>query len=213
MKKLACVAGLCLAAQTASADDTGRWYIQAGIANVAFDESFDISAGGAPLAGSDASLSGSNTFGLGVGYYVNENFSVIGLIGVPPTTEASGEGVLAGLTIGKVSYAPVMLLGNYHFNKDSKFQPFIGGGVVYNKIIDEEDNAVTGLSVDDSWGAVLRVGFDYMIDDNWGAFGSINKLILDHDFAGTAPAFGGAPVTASVELDPLIIHAGVTYRF
>lgn len=215
MKKFACIAGLSLAAHSATADDTGRWYIQAGVANISYSESVDITAGGAPLAGTNIDLSQSNTLGLAVGYFLNDNFSVAGIVGVPPTTEATGTGApIAGLTLGEVTYAPVMLVGNYHFNKKSNFQPFIGGGIVYNKILDTEDNALSSLEVDDSFGALLRVGFDYMIDDNWGAFGSVNKLFLDHEFTGIAPpALGSAPVVANGSLDPLIVHAGVSYRF
>lgn len=177
------------------------------------DESFDINAGGAPLPGSDASLSSSTTLGFGLGYYFTDSFSVMGLVGIPPTTEATGEGVLAGLTLGEVTYGPVILVGNYHVPTKGRFKPFFGAGIVYNHIFDTEDNGITGLKVENSWGGVLRVGFDYEIDDNWGAFTSVNKLFLDSEFSGAAPAFGGAPVTAKASLDPLIIHAGISYRF
>ncbi len=110
-----------------------------------------------------------------------------------------------------------MIAANYHFTQFGKFQPFIGAGVTYTIILDEEGDAINDLRVDDGFGGLLRVGFDYMMDDHHGLFFSVQKLFVDTEISGTIdpaiPGLGGAPVTGEVGLDPLIIHTGYTYRF
>lgn len=214
--KLVTFTGCCLLASSVFANDRqvlGQWYVQAGAAHVSLDESFSISAGGALIPGASATATNSNTPGLGVGYFFNENWSAFIAGGVPPETKASGTGPLAGLTLGKIEYAPVMAFANYHFNRGSQLQPFVGAGFVYNHIIDTSDDALTELDANNKAGPGIRAGFDYMINESWGVFGSVNTFFLEHTLTGNAPALGGAPVTAKAELNPTIVHVGVTYRF
>ena len=68
-------------------------------------------------------------WGLGIGYFVTPDVSLLALLGVPPTTTLTGQGTLSGLTLGKVTYGPSMLTANYHFRQFGAFQPFLGAGV------------------------------------------------------------------------------------
>ena len=95
----------------------------------------------------------------------------------------------------------------------ARLKPFLGGGISYTKIFDTEDASVQNLEADDAFGPVLRVGFDYMVDDRNGFFLSANKIFTSTTVNGTAAVLGGAPVSADIDLDPLIIHAGWTHRF
>ncbi len=197
----------------AAAQDQGGWYIQLGAANVGFSENADISAGGAPVPGSNATIDDNGALALGIGYRFSPTVSVIGIFGIPPTTSINGSGTLAGLKVGEVTYGPAVLAVNYHFPTGSAFQPFLGGGISYTKIFDTEDASVQNLEADDAFGPVLRVGFDYMVDDRNGFFLSANKIFTSTTVNGTAAVLGGAPVSADIDLDPLIIHAGWTHRF
>ncbi len=213
-------AALCAAHGASAGDlenvDTG-WYLQAGPAALAFDEGAELSTGGTVIPGANADLSNNFSFALGVGYNFTPEFSIIGIIGVPPTTEITGRGVIDGLSAGEVTYGPAIVAANYHFRQFGKFQPFVGAGATYTLVVDDKDGAIQNLQVENAVGGVLRAGFDYMVTDNSGIFMSVQKLFVDTKITGTVnpaiPGFGGAPIEAKVDLDPLVFHAGYTYRF
>ena len=46
-----------------------------------------------------------------------------------------------------------------------------------------------------------------------GPFADARKVYFETTASGFVPALGGAPVEASVTLDPLIFNVGVGYRF
>lgn len=202
-----------LVACAAHAETRLGWYIQGGPAGVVFDEGATISAGGSAIPGASATLTDNVTLGLGIGYRFSEKFSVIGILGFPPTTTVAGTGPLAGVTVGKVTYGPAILAANYHIPTRGKFQPFVGAGINFTKVFDTDDGGITSLEADDAFGAVVRVGFDYMIDDKNGLFFSANKIFVSTKATGEAPALGGAAVEAEIDLDPLVLHTGWVHRF
>lgn len=189
------------------------WYMQAGPANVAFFEGAEIAAGGATIPGASATLSDNATLGLGVGYRFSDAFSLIAIAGVPPTTTVRGTGPLAGVTVGEVTYGPLIVAANYHFPTKGRFQPFVGAGVNYTIVFNTKDDGLTNLEADSAFGGVLRVGFDYMTGENDGFFFSANKVFVSTTATGNAVALGGAPVSANIDLDPLILHIGWVRRF
>ena len=66
---------------------------------------------------------------------------------------------------------------------------------------------------DNAWGGVLRIGFDYMVNDMNGIYFSADKVYVDTTATGKAVALGGAPVKAEIDLDPLIVQVGWVRRF
>ena len=193
------------------------WYVQAGLARVNFYERARVSAFGTVILGARARVGDGETFALGVGYFFTPNISAIGIIGYPPTTTISGTGAIAGLTAGRVQYGPAVAALNYHFRGFGAFQPFVGVGVNYTLIFDTFDGDVQRLKVNNAFGPVLRVGFDYMLTDKLGLFFSYNKIFTETKLKGilnpAIPGLGGAPVTGKISLDPAILHTGLTYRF
>lgn len=214
MKKLIALAlmGLSCAAPAAAETKLG-WYIQTGPAGVAFSEGASIAAGGTTIPGASATLSDNVTLGFGLGYRFTDAFSVIAIAGLPPTTTVSGTGPLSGITVGEVTYGPLIVAANYHFPSKGRFQPFVGAGFNYTIVFDTKDSGLTNLEADNAFGAVLRVGFDYMVNDSDGIFFSANKVFVNTKATGNAIALGGAPVAAQIDLDPLILHTGWVHRF
>lgn len=203
-----------LAAPPATAEGAKLgWYLQLGPATVGFSEGASIAAGGSTIPGAGALLSDNATLGFGLGYRFTDTFSVIAIGGVPPTTTVKGTGPLTGVTVGDVTYGPLIVAGNYHIPTKGKFQPFVGAGINYTIVFDTKDSGLTNLKADNAFGGVLRLGFDYMIDENDGFFFSANKVFVNTTATGNAVALGGAPVRAKIDLDPLILHAGWVHRF
>jgi outer membrane protein len=73
------------------------------------------------------------------------------------------------------------------------------------------------LHVDNSVGAVLDAGFDVMLTPQWGAFFSLKKIFVSTNASGVVspaiPSLGGAPTSAHITFNPLILFSGITYRF
>jgi len=212
--------GLAMAGQAQAAEPappSSGFYVNLGVAGLLFDASASINAAGRPLPRSNLHASNNATLGFGIGYFVTPDVSLLALLGVPPETTLTGRGALSGLTLGKVTYGPSMLTANYHFRQFGAFQPFLGAGIAYTVVFSTKDNAIVNLRVNNSIGAVIRAGFDVMLSDQWGAFFSVSKVFVTTNASGNAnpaiPTLGGAPVSAQVNFDPLILFSGITYRF
>ena len=202
-------------ALAAKSSPTSGFYVDVGAAGLLFDTNASIDVAGSPLPGANLHASNNVTLGLGIGYFVTPNISLLTVLGVPPTTTLTGRGVLSGVTLGKVTYGPSMLVANYHFRQFGAFQPFLGAGVTYTVVFGTEDNAITNLKVSNSVGAVIRTGFDAMLSDRWGAFISLSKVFVATNASGNAAIrpLVGAPISAHVSFNPLVLFSGVTYRF
>ena len=201
------------AVQAAEPSTASGFYVDFGLAGLLFDTDASIKAAGNPLPGSNLHASNNVTLGLGIGYFVIPNVSLLAVLGVPPTTTLTGQGSLSGLTLGKVIYGPSMLVANYHFRQFGAFQPFFGAGITYTVVFGTEDNAIVNLRVNNSIGAVIRTGFDVMFSDRWGAFLSVSKVFVSTNASGNAATLGGVPVSAHVSFNPLVLFSGITYRF
>ena len=193
------------------------FYVNLGVAGLLFNTDASINAAGSPLPGSNLHASNNVTLGLALDTSSHPDVSLLAVLGVPPTTTLTGQGSLSGLTLGKVTYGPSMLIANYHFRQFGAFQPFLGTGLAYTIVFGTKDNTITNLRVKNSIGAVIRAGFDVMFSDRWGVFLSVSKVFVATKTSGNAnpanPTLGGAPVNAHVSFDPLILFSGITYRF
>jgi outer membrane protein len=101
------------------------------------------------------------------------------------------------------------LTAQYHFKGLGAFKPYIGAGGAYAVIFNSPDGAIQKLNVDGAPAFVAQVGFDYALNQTWGLFVDAKKLFLSVNADGLL----GAPATAKVKLDPLVVSGGVVYRF
>jgi outer membrane protein len=203
------------AVQATEPSAASGFYVDVGLAGLSFDTDASINAAGSQLPDSNLHASNNLTLGLGIGYFVTPNVSLLAVLGVPPTTTLTGQGSLSGLTLGKVTYGPSMLVANYHLRQFGAFQPLLGAGITYTVVFGTKDNAIVNLRVNNSIGAVIRTGFDIMFSDRWGAFLSVSKVFVATNASGNAaiPTLDGAPVSAHVNFNPLVLFSGITCRF
>lgn len=212
IRKLACLALLCGIAGAVSAQES-PWFVRAGVASVQYQSGADIAVGGGPVPGSALSLSDSTTLGLELGHWLTPSVALRATAGIPPSTRIEGRGTVAALgRLGEIKYAPAMFTGTYSFDLGT-IKPYIGGGLAYIHILESKDGAVAGLDVESRFGGVLQVGVDIPIDKSWGLFLDLRKLYWKTKATGTVPAFGGAPVQATLKPNPFVVMAGVSKRF
>lgn len=191
--------------------DFKRFYIHAGPAGLAYSESAKMHAAGTFIPGADIRIPNSLTFAIEAGYFINPNFAIGFAGGFPPLVKVEAKGAITGLgTLGKVAGGPTALTAQYHFTGMGNFQPYVGIGPSLMIIFKDQDGAVTDLKTDHALGIAGQIGFNYMVNENWGVFVDLKKVYLS---ARTSGNLGPAPIKATVKLDPLVLHTGVTYRF
>jgi outer membrane protein len=205
---------LCLAAGHASAADPSPWTVRLGPAHVGFSTKADVSVGGNPVPGGDASASSSTTLGIELAYDVSDRLTARFLAGIPPETTLTGQGTLASAgRLGKVTYAPAVLSLTYKLVNDGPVRPYVGAGINYTIVTRNRDAFITDLDTRSAWGSVLQAGVEIPVNADWSVSLDARKIFLKTKATGTLPAFGGAPTRADVRLNPLVVFLSVGRRF
>ncbi len=207
---VACSAGASLPAM--AGDDHGNFMVRALVTGVLPDTDATVRAGGSVIPGADAEVSDEVIPATTLTYFFNDNIAVE-LFCCFAKHDLDAAGSIKGL--GKLADTwifPPALTAQYHFNSGGKFRPYVGAGVQYIAFFDEGtgQNALgaTSVNIDNAWGFTLQAGLDLSIGNGWFLNADVKKTWLDTDIT-----WAGTGVTASANLDPLIISAGVGYRF
>lgn len=195
----------------------------------------NMSAGpGSDIFGAGAKVSTTVIPELDISYYFTRNIAIEAICCFSKHS-VTGTGTLAGLNIGSTWVFPPTVLLQYHFTNFGAFQPYLGVGVNFTAFFGAKPgnqftpfftpvglvgaNAVTQLNVGSSWGVVGQVGFDYMINSNWGVNVDLKRIMMQPTAHATvwnsvaSPILGPIPVRAKVNIDPWVVSAGITYRF
>jgi outer membrane protein len=111
---------------------------------------------------------------------------------------------------------PITAILQFHFNPEGRFDPYIGAGVGYvlfDDIDDEEDLRDTGIDeieFDEDFGWAVNLGAHVGFTDNFG-------LYLDAKYIGVGTeataVVGDEAFPTDLDVDPLMLSAGVTFRF
>lgn len=113
------------------------------------------------------------------------------------------------LNLGDTWILPPTLTLQYHFTPDNQFSPYLGAGINYTLPYNENDGDDTNkLQADGSFGWAVQAGADYWLNDHWGVNFDVKKVWVDVDASINSGAIKG-----EVELNPLIVGMGVSYRF
>ena len=103
---------------------------------------------------------------LDISYFFTKNFAAELILTYPQKQNVKiTKGALAGTDLGTFKHLPPTLTLQYHFNPDGAFRPYVGAGINYTLITNDNiDKAVPGLHLEhDSLGGALQAGFDYKI--------------------------------------------------
>lgn len=212
---------------TASAHSAGDWIVRGGLATVDPDESSsNVSAGGTEVADTKLGVSTDSQLGLTITYMVTDHFAVELLASTPFEHDVTLQGqglsptVPAGTTIATVEHLPPTLSAQYFFlDASSAIQPYVGIGLNYWLVMDEElsdaaKSAVgaTSLDVDDSVGLSYQLGVDFSIGEHWLINAAVWNIDIDTEAEFYASALS-ADISADIDIDPWVYMIGVGYRF
>lgn len=181
----------------------GDFFTRVGIAKVEpKSDNSDLTLGGVDY---DVKVDDDSAFAFTLGYRFTDKLGVELLAAEPFDHDFQVEGV----TGGSVDHLPPTLTVQYYplGGTDARVQPYAGIGVNYTMFSDEELDADLPVEFDDSWGAAGQVGVDLLIDDNWALNAAAWYLDIDTDVAVNGDDVG------EVEIDPVVVMAGVSYRF
>jgi outer membrane protein len=224
---------------SAMAQNAGDWVVGAGWLHFAPQDSSKpltfTSPIQAQIPGSGAGVSNADTLGLSAVYFVDSNWAVEGVLGVPPKFKLAGEGTLGPLgKLGEAKQWSPTILGKYYFgNGNDAFRPFAGLGGTYVWYSDVNltsglQNALgarlgrppgassTSAKLDKSFAPVANIGAAWQFDKHWGLSFSVSYIWLKTTAKLTTRNAAGAPIATSetkLKLDPIVTYLSATYRF
>jgi outer membrane protein len=190
------------------------WMIRIRAVGVLPSSSGRVYTPGGLIPGSNLKVSNSVVPELDITYFFTPNIAVEAICCVTPH-KITAKGSIAALgEIGRTVVFPPTVLLQYHFTGMGALKPYVGIGVNYTHYFrDSTGPNFAALRVKDSWGVAAQVGFDYMLNRNWGINFDVKKIMMRPDATVTLLPGGPLPLRAKAKIDPWIVGVGVTYRF
>ncbi|NYS62430.1 OmpW/AlkL family protein [Vreelandella salicampi] len=152
--------------------------------------------------------------GFTLGYRFNDKFGVELLAALPFKHDIS---IAGGAATSETKHLPPTVTAQFYplGGTEARVQPYAGIGFNYTKFFSEEElssanNTLNGLDVelDDSWGLAGQVGVDVLINDNWALNAAAWYIDINTDVSVESVGNVG-----EVEIDPVVVMAGASYRF
>lgn len=116
-----------------------------------------------------------------------------------------------GSKVGEVKHLPPTLSLQYHFPTAGKFKPYVGAGLNYTIIFDEDTTgalAGTDLDVDDSFGFAAQLGTDIVISDTMFLNFDVRWADIDADVE-----ISPVGLAFDVEIDPMVYSLALGWKF
>ncbi len=186
----------CTLALPALAADDGRFGVRLRALGVIPNDKFD-----SRLAPIDPKVSADVTPELDLEYFFTRNLSTELILGVTSHTIRAG-----GDVIGSTWLLPPTLTVKYHPAPHLAVSPYFGVGVNYVIPFSERCNVADDFRIKNSFGWALQAGADMHLGNRW--YLNFDLKYLDVD---TKMRIGG--IEYDLRLDPLVIGAGIGYRF
>lgn len=214
------MAGTALSLPATAGDNTGNVMVRVLATGVLPDnDAGAISVGGTPDVFPAGSYEVQDELipALTLSYFLNKNvalelFCCFAKLGV------DGKGALAAAGAPDVAstwiFPPALTL-QYHLDPIAGFKPYAGVGVQYIAFFDTKSKDLGGsMDFDNAWGFTLQAGVDVELGQGWYLNADVKKTWLDTSWTiAGSPVTAGAPISGSIDVDPLIVSAGLGYRF
>lgn len=192
---------LSLAALPAQAND---WFVRVGAVTVSPKSDNGALAGGAL----SADIDNDTQLGLILGRHLSPNLAIELLAATPFSHTAR----LNGADAVDFKHLPPTLSLQWYFAPESKVNPFVGAGLNYTFVYDEEPVAAgpvagTRIGIDNSFGLAAQAGLQVKLNDRWDLVLDARYIDIDADVK-----VNGAKV-GSVNVDPMVYGLTFGYRF
>ena len=138
-----------------------------------------------------------------ISYFFTPNIAAELILTYPQKLDVN----LDGNNIGSFKALPPTLTAQYHFIPAGQIDPYLGVGVNYTNISSVSLLGGAGGLDHDTWGLALQAGVDFKLDKNWSINLDVKKVQIRSDVTA-----GGAKIS-NVQVDPVLVGAGIGYRF
>ena len=112
--------------------------------------------------------------------------------------------------LANVTLLPPTVTVQYHFDQIGPFKPYLGAGPNFTIFYNRSVGPLGKLRTTDNWGFALQAGTDIPLREDGRYFANIDIKRL---WLSTHASFSGAPVTASVNINPWLLGTGIGVRF
>jgi outer membrane protein len=160
-----------------------------------------------------ADLDATTTFlpELDISYFLTKNIA-LELMCCVGNTDIHAAGSVSSLgQAGSTWFFPPSVTLQYHFDGFGALKPYVGVGGGYVWFFDESTKAGwSHLKLKSAPDAVVQVGADYHLMGNWFANVDFKYMVLGTDWSVN---HSGTALSGHVDIDPIIVGAGIGYRF
>jgi outer membrane protein len=171
----------------------------------------DDSSSQISVIGGEAEVDSAIAPDLNFTYFFTDNFAAELTLTYAEHDVSAEKTAVGNIDLGSLDLLPPTLTLQYHCTAYKRFRPYVGAGLSYILIPDEDPGDADWVDYDDNEiGYTLQVGFDYFFTDNWSLNVDLKKVWVDVDVAVGAL---GTVVTTNVDVDPWLIGVGIGYRF
>ena len=177
--------------------------------------------GSATAAGTIADTGSSPTLSSGPGIELDwvlwplDELTVEMSIGASPHPVGTSGGTLGGIDGGTVWRLPVSAVAQYRPDLDSRFDPYVGLGFVYNVMIFDDSSAYKELFSEAKFSneidLVAQVGVNYSLDLRWSA--NLDLRFMGLRTTGTFVSMDGTRDDLSFSMNPWVVGLGFRYRY
>lgn len=205
-----------IATSTMAQEADSRWSVHVGPGAVRLSVAAEAeSPKGSPIPGGQlAASNGTSPLAFDIGYAWSPQWTTRLLIGLPAKSTVTAAGSLAAVgKAGELTYGPAVLTTAYNLAPSASIRPYVGAGVAYLIALKTEDAGLSNFDVKNAWGGVIQAGFEVPLQPKVALFLDVKKIFLKTEVTGNVVAFGGAPGYSKARIDPLLIHAGISFGF
>ncbi|MGF1649921.1 MAG: OmpW family protein [Hyphomicrobiaceae bacterium] len=166
---------------------------------------------GAPIPGLDASISDEFIPAATLTYFFTKNIAaeLFCCFATHQARVSGGVGEVADFWI----FPPAVTL-QYHFDPMHGFKPYVGAGLQYIHFFDVKTGSnglgADRVSIDDAIGFTLQAGLDMELGHGFYANADVKYTWLNTNATWNV---GADRIRADIDVDPLIVSAGIGYRF
>lgn len=200
-----------VAALSGVAFSEDNWYVRGGVSYMKLADEGVITSNGVVVPGAEVHTPDDVSATIEVGRFVTDRIAISGSFNGVYTTDNIAEGSLRGMgNLATDEFAIADVGAKIQFNRDGRIQPYVGAGVSYFFVTDSQDELLTDFFVDDKWGVHLRGGFDVTVNDRWSVYAEAKQYFIETEGSGV---LGADLIAGSVDLDPVMINAGISFTF
>lgn len=168
---------------------------------------------------SNFDLDSSEGYGVAVNIHWGERISTeVGAYSVD--SDATLDTPVTGVNLGSLEMIPITATLQYHLMGASRIDPYIGGGVAYVLFDELSSNDLRELDIEaidfeDDFGYLANAGLSLGLTSNIAV--NVDAKWISVSSATIARPVGGVDDVegeeVEIDVDPLLISAGITFRF